>query len=488
MKLKTKIVIICCVLLVIASLLGEIIILVITANTRKETAIVTGYQTTLSIINKFEMSNTAELYTKKNTSAIDFTYLNYYFKQLKDDFLICIVKQPKYNEENVNSDDKTYNDKNSDNTDREDNNIYIEVFNHTIFTTAKLNDMKYIKNEELEYSMEKKDGREYLVFSGLINNNILIYKIIDISYVKDEFIQMLFAVVAVTIFISILTGIILTLVIKKILTPLQKLSEATNLIAKDYYGHRVTVDRKDEIGELAKSFNKMIEAIEIRTNNLEESEKKKTMFMANLAHELKTPMTSISGYSQTLLSTKLPEEDQEEALGYIYQECGRLERLSKKMMRLLEIDYEKNIELKEIAVLDIFESAIASTSVLIAKKDIKIKIIESGEIFNMDYDLMTDAIINLIDNSIKASEVGGHIQLIATSNSISVQDFGKGIPNEELDKVLEPFYMVDKSRNSKTKGAGLGMSLINVIAKKHNAKIVIESEINIGTKVILQFV
>ena len=77
----------------------------------------------------------------------------------------------------------------------------------------------------------------------------------------------------------------------------------------------------------------MAEAVEIRTNEIQESEYKKTLFMGNLTHELKTPMTAISGYAQMLLTTKLSDENKEEALMYIYDECGRLERLSKKMMR-----------------------------------------------------------------------------------------------------------------------------------------------------------
>ena len=95
----------------------------------------------------------------------------------------------------------------------------------------------------------------------------------------------------------------------------------------------------------------MAEAVEQRTRSLEESEQKKTIFMGNLTHELKTPMTAISGYAQTLLTAKLDEEEKQEALQYIYEECKRLERLSKKMMKLLGLSESEDINVKCIPCL-----------------------------------------------------------------------------------------------------------------------------------------
>ncbi|MDE6231753.1 MAG: sensor histidine kinase, partial [Lachnospiraceae bacterium] len=103
-------------------------------------------------------------------------------------------------------------------------------------------------------------------------------------------------------------------------------------------------------------------------------------------------------------------------------------------------------------------------------------------------DLMTDVIINLIDNGVKASNKGGRIILRSYGNCIEVQDFGRGIPKEEQEKILEPFYMVDKSRSRKSGGAGLGLALAALIAKRHNILLKIDSEQGQGTRMILQFV
>ena len=180
----------------------------------------------------------------------------------------------------------------------------------------------------------------------------------------------------------------------------------------------------------------MAEAVENSTQELAESERRKTLFMGNLTHELKTPMTAISGYAQTLLNVKLDREDEEEALHYIYEECGRLERLSKKMMKLLELNQDTSLNLTDIPVCRLFEAAERSCEAILKEKDVRLEILENGEHFLMDMDLMTDVMINLIDNSVKASEKGGRILLRAYDRCIEVQDFGRGIPEEEKEKCL----------------------------------------------------
>jgi two-component system phosphate regulon sensor histidine kinase PhoR len=99
----------------------------------------------------------------------------------------------------------------------------------------------------------------------------------------------------------------------------------------------------------------------------------------------------------------------------------------------------------------------------------------------VDSDLMTEVLINLVDNGIKASQEGSQIILTAGENMISVQDFGKGIPEEEQDKILEPFYMIDKSRSRKKGGAGLGLAITASILKKHNCTLEIDSRLGEGT-------
>lgn len=198
-------------------------------------------------------------------------------------------------------------------------------------------------------------------------------------------------------------------------------------------------------------------------------------------------MTAILGYAQTLLTVKLSEEDREEALNYIVEQCKRLERMSKKMTRLLELGQSNDLEIKKEKVIDLFENAVKSCDGIIKDKEISVRVIEHGETYMMDIDLMTNVLINLIDNGIKASQNKAEIILEANENTIKVTDFGKGIPKEEQKKILEPFYMVDKSRSRKNGGAGLGLALVSAILQKHNVKIFIQSEEGKGSTFILEF-
>ena len=198
--------------------------------------------------------------------------------------------------------------------------------------------------------------------------------------------------------------------------------------------------------------------------------------MGNLTHELKTPMTAISGYAQTLLMAKVGEEDRKEALMYIVDECERLERLSKKMMELLDISNDQKIQWEQISAKELFEKVSKSCKSILERKNMTLETEEHGEVFVADIDLMSDVIINLVDNGVKASSQGQKIILRANKSAIEIQDFGIGIPLEEQRKILEPFYMVDKSRSRKNGGAGLGLALVSVIAEKYNIKLEIESQ------------
>lgn len=158
------------------------------------------------------------------------------------------------------------------------------------------------------------------------------------------------------------------------------------------------------------------------------------------------------------------------------------------MMKLLELDQEDSLVFTDMPVSRLFEAAEKSCEVILKDKQMTLECMEHGEHFSMDLDLMTDVLINLIDNGVKASDCGGKIVLRAYDNIIEVQDFGQGIPAEEQEKIMEPFYMVDKSRSRKSGGAGLGLALTAMIAKQHNISIQIDSKEGNGTRIILQFV
>lgn len=277
------------------------------------------------------------------------------------------------------------------------------------------------------------------------------------------------------------------LLLRRSLRPLGALSEGARSIAAGAYGQRVPESGRDEVGALGRDFNKMAQAVEQHIREVEESEEKKTMFMGSLTHELKTPLTAISGYAQTLRAVKLSEDDREAALAYIYQESKRLDRLSKKMLRLLELDQETELDLEPVAVGDLFQGAVAACSPAAQAKGVCLEAAACQGQVMADRDLLTDVLINLVDNAVKASGEGGIVRLDCRKGAMVVEDQGCGIPEEEIDRLTEPFYMVDKSRSRRSGGAGLGLALAAAILRRDHMGLRIESELGAGTTVYISF-
>lgn len=470
MKIRTRIILISCGAVLAASLLGDVIIWMLAKNSFQNEALIRAYQNTYMIVEDLEQKIQSD-----ETLAEDDIFLAYYFKSMGDDYNICLR---------------------TDSEAKEGQAQYKEIYNHTVMNMEQFMHRSYeseivnagMSYTDIPYDALKWEGKQYVIFHKQIKPFLEFYRVEDISYVTEKMEWLTGCMLAITLVVTAAASILLSLILKRVLKPLKELNDTTKHMAEGFYNQRLPIKGRDEIGQLSENFNKMAEAVEARTHSLEESEKKKTLFMGNLTHELKTPMTAISGYAQTLLSTKLSEEEQQEALQYIYEECNRLERLSKKMMKLLELDQEQELELVDTPVRQIFDGAMRACEQMIKEKGLFLECLEHGESFSMDADLMTDVLINLIDNSVKASQPGGKIILRAGGDCIEVEDFGRGIPAEEIEKILEPFYMVDKSRSRKSGGAGLGLALTALIARRHNIQLKIESEEGKGSKIILQFV
>lgn len=460
MKIRTRIIWISCAAVLAASLFGDAVIWILAGRSFRDEAFIKAYQNSYVYA-----ENLIQMMNENQAAADDEIFLNYYLKTQWDDYNILIRD-----------------------TDQGEEAQSVEIYNHTVISAEQLREVENRAYQDWDYSYLDWEGKHYIVFQKLVESDLVFYRIEDISYVWDKMEWLTICMLLIMLAVTAVTVFALSGILKRILLPLQELNETTKHMAEGSYDRRFHVLRQDEIGQLGESFNKMAEAVEVRTHSLEESEKKKTLFMGNLTHELKTPMTAITGYAQTLLAAKLSEEQQQEALMYIYEECTRLERLSKKMMKLLELEMDDGLAFAEIPVESVFAAAERSCGVILREKQISLKVVQHGEIFPMDADLMTDVLVNLIDNAAKASRPGGEIILKAYENFIEVQDFGCGIPEEEQGKILEPFYMIDKSRSRKNGGSGLGLALTAMIVRRHGALLEIKSEPGKGTRMILQFV
>ena len=283
-------------------------------------------------------------------------------------------------------------------------------------------------------------------------------------------------------------GILIILMTDLIASPIRKVGKATRRIAEGRYSERICIKGKDEISELASDFNQMAGQIEKKISELSNATKAKEEFTANFAHELKTPLTSVIGYADMLYQRELPRNQVRDAAEYILNEGMRLEALSLKLMDLFILD-RQDFLLEGLSVKELFENLKQSMQPICSKYGTRLhEDIEDGYI-DVDYDLIKTMILNLIDNSGKAESKDIWFTGKKRKNSyfVCIKDNGRGIPSDEIDRITEAFYMVDKSRSRKQHGAGLGLALVSKIVEIHKAKMKIESDGKSGTIVKIKF-
>lgn len=292
----------------------------------------------------------------------------------------------------------------------------------------------------------------------------------------------------ITMAILVLGGIISALISRIITGPIDKLTTATNKIASGNFNEYIETNGNDELTELSRHFNIMVNHIRNKMKELEENAEKQELFVASFAHELKTPLTSIIGYADMLRLKKMTEEKINICSNYIFKEGKRLETLS---MRLLEVIVMKkqNLILKKVPTTIFFKEIESSVKPILDNKNIKYVANIEMCLLYIESDLMKTVFINIIDNARKAIVENGQIEVIGKKTKsgyeIIVKDNGSGMEKSHLNKITKAFYMVDKSRSRKEGGCGLGLSLCEEILKLHGAFIRFESVLNKGTTVTL---
>ncbi len=273
---------------------------------------------------------------------------------------------------------------------------------------------------------------------------------------------------------------------RKLIRPLALLNQASRRIAAGDYALRTNVRTDDEIGQLSKSFDSMAAAVQDKVAALELSVQQREDFMGAFTHELKTPMTGILGYADLLRSMQPDPAEQREAAGAIYHEAHRLESLSGKLLQLLHLD-EEELALEPISLDRAVTLAVkAARPALEQNGHARVETFATGLWVQGDTDLLCDLVLNLITNAAKAGP-GGAITVSAEQAGktvlLRVRDHGCGIPADQLSRVTEPFYMVDKSRARKQGGSGLGLALCSRIAQAHGGTLTIDSAPGKGTAV-----
>ncbi len=281
--------------------------------------------------------------------------------------------------------------------------------------------------------------------------------------------------------------IAVTTVFTMLLTrPLRKIARTARQLSNGYYHKRADVRTHDELGQLAGDFNTMAETLEQKIAELADALRRQREFTASFAHELKTPLTSVIGYADTIRSRELTPIQRFQAADYIVSEGKRLEAMSFALLDLFALEKQKP-EVKEGSAKKLAMQVEESCQFLLAQKNIELSVAVDDARLRFVPELMHTLLYNLIDNARKASSEGSTIffdgRMTKDGYLFSVTDEGRGMPKEALERLTEPFYMVDKSRSRAEGGAGLGLALCERIAALHETKLLFSSELEKGTRV-----
>lgn len=331
-------------------------------------------------------------------------------------------------------------------------------------------------------------GKQYLVLgcaSQWKQSVLQTYLVVDASYIHVDLTELLGRFVFLALWVYILGLFGVRWLIRRTLAPLAQLQKTAQYVAAGNYAQRVQVSSRDEVGLLAENFNRMAEAVENHVQSLTEQNARQQLFIGSVTHEFKTPLTSLLLNVDTLQNVCLPEEQQQELLESMDHQLHWLEQMVRKLLNLISL--RASAQIKPASVSQLLESVRQMTKGTMQQYQTELEILCTADTLPMDRDLLCSALVNLVENSAKASSPGQTVTLRATKHTLEVADRGRGIPQQDLERVTEPFYMCDPSRSKATNGFGLGLALVKEIASVHGASLEIESTPGGGTTVRLNF-
>ena len=274
-----------------------------------------------------------------------------------------------------------------------------------------------------------------------------------------------------------------TIIVKKITKPLVEMKHAARRVSKGDYSVIVRNDSKDEIGQLAHAFNHM-------SNSIRKEDERKREFLANVSHELRTPISYVKGYSEAIVCglTKSKEE-RVKYINLIYREAGRMERIIGDLLDLSKIDTDEyRIEKTPLPLAQLVEDSTQKYLETMQEKDLTFKCeLDPDMIINGDEGRIEQVIQNIMDNALRYTETGGiSIKLYRIGEdycSIDIEDTGIGIPNDDIRKIKQRFYRVNKARTRNDGGSGLGLAIAEKLVNLHGGTLSISSRVGKGTTV-----
>lgn len=331
------------------------------------------------------------------------------------------------------------------------------------------------------------DGKRHaLIVSDICGGTYTFAFAKNVSSLDEEFRTLMMTYALTGLGVSLLLAVCLFAVLKRLSVPLEKLRATTEKISQGDLTVKADQSGNDEFALLAESFNSMLGTINGQMAELETDAAQKQMLVDNMAHELRTPLTCILGYAEFLEKANPSEQDRILASKYILSEAKRLVRVSEVLLDAAYIR-ENAPPMEEI---DLGTVLADTASRLRAKADARgVRLVCTAETVRVtgNVTLLSMLFDNLTENAVKACGQGGEVRLSCGGSTASVADNGKGMTEEQLVHITEPFYRTDTSRSRAEGGAGLGLALCRRIADAHGAVLAFASAPQKGTTVSVTF-
>lgn len=335
-------------------------------------------------------------------------------------------------------------------------------------------------------SIRINNERHVLISADIADGQYTLVYATSTQALDTEFRSLMVIYALTSLGVSSLLAVCLFFILKRLSEPLEKLRKTTEAVESGDLSVTAEESGSDEVAMLARSFNSMLGRINEQLATERKNAKEKQMLVDDLAHELRTPLTSIQGYAQLLERASDSEKNRITAAKYIISETQRLQKISQLLLDGAYIR-ENAPELCETDISAVLRDT--AQRLAMKAKERGVRILCETEECNAagNADLLSMLLCNLCENAIKACSAGGTVKLSCKDGSVYIADDGKGMSEEELAHITEPFYRTDKSRSRAEGGAGLGLYLCSQIAEVHSAKMTFSSKKGKGTTVRVDF-
>ncbi|MBQ3181808.1 MAG: HAMP domain-containing histidine kinase [Clostridia bacterium] len=315
---------------------------------------------------------------------------------------------------------------------------------------------------------------EPIIHQGEVVGGVLVcIPLPEITRTRGEVFKNFFWSICIAI---VFVAVLVYFLAKKITNPLRKLNEVAKSIAKGNFKERVEIGDIEELAELGETFNDMAESIEV-------FETTRNSFIANITHDLRTPMTTITGFVEGILDGTIPEDKHEWYLSIVLDESKRLSRIVNDVLDISKLEQGSfNLEMQDFDINELVRLNVIKFEKNITDKDIQLSVEFEKEnlLVNADKDAISRVLTNLFDNAIKFTNEKGFIDIKVGEKDakayVSVQNSGLGIAEEERIHIFDRFYKTDKSRSLDKNGAGLGLYIVKNIIQAHGQRVWAESK------------